>query len=111
MLVKMCNERHNKPPIQGKAIIKPLNDNGIFSGGLHGLYKPLWWGGQGGCWGTEWAGQMCRAPGAAWKGPFLGAETPGLGPLIPSASVPSPCCPGGWVHMHPGVPAGLRGGH
>jgi hypothetical protein len=36
-LVKMCNERQNKSPISGKAVVKSLNDSGIFSGAPHGL--------------------------------------------------------------------------
>lgn len=31
-LVKTCNERQNKSPISGKAVVKSLNDSGVFSG-------------------------------------------------------------------------------
>lgn len=42
VLVKTCNERHNKSPILGKAVVKSLSDSDIFSGARTGLYKPLW---------------------------------------------------------------------
>lgn len=35
VLVKTCNERHNKSLILGKAVIKSLNDSDIFSGAPH----------------------------------------------------------------------------
>lgn len=36
-LLKMCNERQNKSPISANAVVKSLNDRGIFSGAPHSL--------------------------------------------------------------------------
>ena len=47
VLVKMYNERHNKSPILGKAVVNSLNDSSLFSGVPRSLYKLLWRGGRG----------------------------------------------------------------